>query len=240
MAPFVRTVTTKVTDGPGGTERHTARVDDHLHGFEVRLDVRAGRVVAASASAHRVPWSTCPGALASVERLAGALAEVPVELLRQGREHTCVHPNDLVWLAARGHRRRRYELEITPYGAALVRDGEPRFGWRLRDWTVCSPGPFDGAHVADDSWGARLAASRADDDTREAVRVLRRAATVAMGYYELDWAGFATAADVGWAPMLGSCHTFSGERVVLAERRVAPPDTSLFAVPGSDADGVLR
>lgn len=240
MAPFVRTVVTGITDAPGGVERTTARVDDPLHGFEVRLDVRAGRVVAATAEAHRVPWSTCPGALASVERLAGSLVGAPAELLRVGREHTCVHLNDLVWLAARGHRRRRYDVEVTPYGATVVRDGEPWFGWRLVDWTVRSPGPFEGAHVAGESWGARLEAAGADGELREAVRVLRRAASVAMGYYELDWAAFATAADVGWAPMLGSCHTFSAERVERAERRVAPPDTSLFARPGSARGGTLR
>ncbi len=228
MAPFTRTVVARTVDGPGGTDRSLATVDDHFHGFTVRLDVRAGSVIDAEASSHRHPWTTCPGAFAAVARLRGPVDAMPGAILTAGRRHTCVHVNDLVWLASRTHESRRYDVEITPLGATLRRDGTPHLGWRLDTWVLASPGPFRGLHVAERAWSERLAEVGADDDEREAVHVLRRAATVALGYFELDWPSFRVAADLDLGVMADSCHTFATERAEQAVRLAAVPDTALF------------
>jgi hypothetical protein len=227
VAPFTRAVLAGTVDGPGGTERSVATVDDHFHGFTVRLDVRAGSVIDAEATSHRHPWTTCPGAFAAVARLRGPVAAVPGAILDAGRTATCVHVNDLVWLASRTHQARRYDMEVTPLGATLRRDGAPELGWRLDDWAVVSPGPFRGMHIADRSWGRWLAEST-DDDEHEAVRLLRRAATVALGYFELDWPSFRVAADLDLRVMADSCHTFAASRAGHAVRLAAVPDTALF------------
>jgi hypothetical protein len=232
VAPFVRTVVARTVDGPGGTERSMASVDDHFHGFWVRLDVRAGSVIDADAGSHRHPWATCPGALASVGRLRGPVEGVARTIVAMDRSHTCVHVNDLVWLAARTHGDRRYDVEVTPLGATLRRDRSPLVGWRLDGWVVSSPGPFRGLHVADRVWAARLAEAALDDDEREAVRILRRAATVAIGYYDLDWPSFAVAADLAHGPMVDSCHTFTRGRSDGARRLAAVPDHTLFGGHG--------
>lgn len=228
MAPFTRTVVARTVDGPGGTDRSVATVDDHFHGFTVRLDVRAGSVIDAEASSHRHPWTTCPGALAAVARLRGPVGAVPGAVLDAGRTATCVHVNDLVRLASRTHEARRYDMEVTPFGATLRRDGAPHLGWRLDDWVVVSPGPFRGVHVADRSWSRWLAETEADGDEREAVRVLRRAVTVALGFFELDWPSFRVAADLDLGVMADSCHTFANGRAGHAVRLAAVPDTVLF------------
>ena len=229
MAPYVRTIVTRVVDGPGGTRRHWARLDDHFHGFEVALDVRAGSVIAAEATSHRSPWSTCPGALASVGRLRGPLGSVNRDLVREPRTNTCVHVNDLVWMATQGHEYRRYDVEVTPMGASLHRDGEPLFGWRLERYQIASPGPFQGLGVQDLAWAERLQGVGADADLREAVRVLRRALLVAVGYFELEWSAVATASESYAGTMINSCHTFSDANVHLGRRTAVPPDTDLYA-----------
>jgi hypothetical protein len=231
MAPYTRTVQTRVVDDPGGASRSIATVDDHFHGFEVVLELRDGEVVSASAASHRHPWSTCPGALRSVPTLRGAPDTVARSLLERGREHTCVHVNDLVWLASRLHRQRRYDIEVTPSGASLARDGVPVFDWRLDGWTIVSTGPFEGMFVLGPELRERLATLGADDDLREALRVMRRAVAVAMGYFELDWASFETAADIDWSVMAGSCHTFTEARLNSAQRLARLPDTVLPGTP---------
>lgn len=228
MAPYTRTVQSRIVGGPAGARRSIARVDDHFHGFEVVLELRDREVVGASATSRRHPWSTCPGALASVPSLRGDPDTVSRALFDKAREHTCVHVNDLVWLASRLHEHRRYDIEITPHGASLVRDGAPLLGWRLDGWTIVSPGPLEGVFVLGPEVGERLDAQGADDELREAVRVMRRAVAVAMGYFELDWASFETAADIDWSVMVGSCHTFTEGRLPSARRLATVPDTVLF------------
>jgi hypothetical protein len=228
MAPYTRVLLIETVDGPGGTSRSRARLDDPFHGFEVTLDVRGDGVISSAATSHRHPWTTCPGALGSVESVRGPVGGAADQVYAMPRAHTCVHVNDLVWLASQQHEQRRYEVEVTPHGAALIRDGQPLFGWRLADWVIASPGPFEGWHFADARWRACLRSTELDADTREGLRIARRAVAVAMGYYELDWLSFETAADIDWSVMAESCHTFSSTRVRLARRLVDPPDISLF------------
>lgn len=207
----------------GGDLRTTARVDDWFHGFEVTVEHRDGVVTGASASSHLHPWTTCAGALASVSAVRGPLAIASRSLVTTPRDRTCVHLNDLVWLATRAHARRRYDLEVTPDRARLERDGDVVLDLPLVDWSVVGDGPYAGLFLPGEWWADRLADVGADDDLREAVRVLRRGGSVAMGYYTLDWVDIERGRDIDVRVMHDTCHTFSAERVTTAVSLVRRP-----------------
>ncbi len=227
MPAFHRLVSTRTEGARRGTVRTVARVDDFLHGFEVTLDVRDGAIHRASATAHRHPWTTCPGALASVAAARGPLADAAATIADAPRDTTCVHVNDLVWLAARQHPDRRYEMEIDPFQATLERDGREVMRWPLHRWQISGTGPFAGLSLAGTGWAEALAAvdpDGADGDGREAVRVLRRGLLVAVGYYTLDWRTITRGTDVPRDVMADTCHTFSGERTEQAVCLAEAPD----------------
>lgn len=220
VVPFRRAVTVVTEPEPTGDGAHdqrtVARVDDWFHGFEIVLRHRDGVVTDAVASSHRHPWTTCPGALASVTTVSGPLAIASRPLVTLPRRRTCVHLNDLAWLATRAHRRRRYDLEVTPGRARLERDGEVVLDLPLRDWSVTGDGPYAGLYLPGEWWAERLADVGADEDLREAVRVLRRGGSVAMGYFTLDWATITRGDDIDARVMHDTCHTFSTEQVATA------------------------
>ncbi len=223
LPPYRRTVLARREGLGGGRERVTTRLDDWFHGFEVVLVVEGDAVVEARATSHRHPWTTCSGALPSVDHLVGvALARAPATLLRAGRAATCVHVNDLVWLAAQGHERRRYEVEVTPVLLTVERDGVPVLAWPLDEWMV-SDGPFAGTSPIGAGFASVLDDLGADDDLREAVRVARRGASVAMGYFVLDWPSLRTGRDVPRQVMADTCHAFSTAVIDRTIRVATPP-----------------
>ena len=222
-APYHRTVTARRERLGGGAERRTARVDDWFHGFEVVLDGRDGRVEVAVATAHRHPWTTCVGALPSVGALEGVpFDEVARATVRLGRAATCVHVNDLVWLAGRGHDHRRYDVEVTPAHVVTWRDGEEVLRWPLEGWVV-TEGPFAGTTPFGTGFASVLDRLGADDDLREAVRVARRGAAVGCGYHTLDWPNLHVGADVEGDVMAGTCHAFSPGVIERTVRLAEPP-----------------
>lgn len=194
----------------------TATVDDWFHGFEVTLDFRGDELVHAAASASRHPWSTCPGALDSVTHLSGPAEDLGAAIIAAPRDTTCVHVNDLVWLASHQHEQRRYEMEVTPALATMERDGKPLLSWKLRHWTILGTGKLAGLGMSDTRWHERLDAMSAGFDLREATKVLRRGVLVAMGYYQLDWDRIERGTDVPHEIMANTCHTFSSARVASA------------------------
>lgn len=220
-------MSTRTEPGRRGSLRSTARVDDFFHGFEVTLDHRDGELTEAGATAHRHPWTTCPGALPSVARIRGKVSYAPVTIARTPRPHTCVHVNDLVWLAAQQHESRRYEIEVTPFEARLERDGHLVLVWQLHQWTITGSGPFAGLGISPAGWADRLdrvGGSGADPELREAVRVLRRGVLVAIGYYTLDWRSIERGTDIHAGVMADTCHTFSEDRPEQAVCLAGTPD----------------
>jgi hypothetical protein len=189
----------------------------------VTLEVRDGEVVGGQATTHRHPWTTCPGAMAFVAGLRGPVAEAGERAFATPRRETCVHVNDLVWLAARCHRARRYEATVAPALAQLRRDGEVVLHWEMEGWVVVSSSPFAGLRMTGARWAGVLDELGADDDLREAVRVLRRAIHVGMGYWELDWAPVRVAADLASDFMRDTCYTFTTERLELGRKLAATP-----------------
>lgn len=225
LAPYHRTVvaTRRPIEGRVGGERVRTQVDDWFHGFALTLDVVDGVVVAALATAHRHPWTTCVGALPSVDALVGVdVRQVASTILRQGRAATCVHVNDLVWLAGRGHVDRRYDVEVTTDRLTVTCDDRVVLDWPLEGWVV-SGGPFAGTTSFGTGFASVLDELGADDDLREAVRIARRAAAVGTGYHTLDWPRLARGADVPRAYMADTCHAFSAEVIERTLRLAAPP-----------------
>ncbi|MEZ5144966.1 MAG: DUF2889 domain-containing protein [Acidimicrobiales bacterium] len=223
LPPYRRTVVARRHPLGDGRERVTTRADDWFHGFEVVLVVDGGAVVEAGATSHRHPWTTCTGALPSVDRLVGVpLAQAPSALLRAGRAATCVHVNDLVWLAAQGHERRRYEVTVTPDLLTVERDDAPVLSWPLDGWIV-SAGPFVGTSPVGAGFASVLDELGADADLREAVRVARRGASVGMGYFVLDWPALGSGRDVPRQVMADTCHAFSAGVIDRTIRVATPP-----------------
>jgi hypothetical protein len=217
-------VTARVEAGPAGTVRSVARVDDWFHGFEVALDFSGDELVRGDATAHRHPWSTCPGALASVRALRGSAGELGRAIVSAPRSTTCVHVNDLVGLAARRHRQRHYEMIVTTREAELRRDGDSVLRWKLRNWTIDGTGALSGLGMSDPRWPEKLEQIGASDDLREGLKVLRRGVMVGMGYYELDWDRIEIGLDVPQEVMAGTCHTFSEPTVSHAVCLADVPD----------------
>jgi hypothetical protein len=225
LTPYHRTVlaTRRPIEGRAGAERIRTQVDDWFHGFALTLDVVGGVVTAARATAHRHPWTTCVGALPSADALVGVeVAQVASTILRQGRATTCVHLNDLAWLAARGHVDRRYDVEVTPHRLTLTCDERLVLDWPLAGWVV-SDGPFAGTTSFGAGFASILDDLGADDDLREAVRIARRAAGVGTGYHTLDWPRLARGADVAHTHLADTCHAFTAGVVEHTLRLAAPP-----------------
>lgn len=160
----------------------TAALDDDFHGFVVTLAVDRGTVAGVSATARRVPWTTCPGALSGLQSIRGcSLTALAAAMSGLPRSAYCVHLKDLACLAAAQMLRggaRTYVVEVD-----VERDGQLA-GLRVQ---------IDGQAVVE--WGAgdvsdletRLRASFKNDArlapeaTAEAVRVAMRAVHVAGG-----------------------------------------------------------
>ncbi len=224
MTSFRRVVSTATTIEGDGSFAATARVDDWFHGFEVTIEGRDGVAERVGASTHRHPWTTCPGALASTVGLAGPVGTLARAAVSQPSEATCVHINDLIWLAARLHPQRRYEIDVTPRSATLARDGAPLLEWKLDGWRIDGTGRFRGLGFGGEGWPEALDDVGAGGDLREAVRVMRRGVMVAMGYFELDWRRIRVGTDVPADVMADTCHTFSSPRVSVATCLVEPPE----------------
>jgi hypothetical protein len=206
---YSREVMTRTDELVDGTRRTTARVDDWFHGFEVVLEARDGELTRAEGRSHRHPWTTCPGALQSVDALSGAVGRAGAVIARTPRSSTCVHLNDMVWLAARQHPERRYRSVVEPRRAVLWRDGEQVLDWALDDGFVIAGGPFDRLGPAPQGWSRRLSAAAVDAELDEAIRVHRRGLMVGTGFYTLPWETIERGSDVTYAPMAESCHAFS-------------------------------
>lgn len=224
MPAYRRTVLATTRLLASGVNQASATVEDWFHGFEVSLDFRDGELVNSAASSFRYPWNTCPGALTSVTHLSGKADELADAIIAAPRDTTCVHLNDLVWLAARQHATRRYDIEVTPSLATMQRDGLPLLSWRLHHWAILGTGVLSGLAMSDSRWRERLDQIAADADLREAIKVLRRGVLVAMGYYQLDWDNIDRATDIPPETMANACHTFSDARVASAHCRVEVPD----------------
>ena len=128
-----------------------AELEDHNHSFRLILDHDGTSVTAINADTLRIPFSTCPGAIAPLQALTGLpITEDSQALLaRSNPSANCTHLYDLSLLAiaqaARGAGERIYDIRIDDEDgenssiAEIFVNGERVHRWRCREWTILEP-----------------------------------------------------------------------------------------------------
>jgi hypothetical protein len=215
--------------GPG---RARGELADDFHHFAATLRHDAGIVTGVEGEAVRVPWTTCPGAVAPLAGLIGArLVTDFAEVARHTDPRAqCTHLYDAACLAAShaarhaagGPATRRYDFALPDRRAGrarptLHRDGAPVLAWEVAGLSIteASPEVFAGRPLSGAGF-AEAVASLGDADLVEAARVMQRAIFIGLGrQYDFDRIDRATA----FAPVVGAaCHTFAPAHVEEALR----------------------
>ncbi len=192
-------------------------LEDDFHRFRVRLEHDGRRVLSLRGEADRFPWTTCPGAVDPLARLAGTpLAERATALAEHSdpRAH-CTHLFDLAALAcshaAARRAERRYDIEIPDRvkgrtRATLRRDGEPLLSWTVEGHRILDPPPFAGVVMRGRQF-MQWAEAQLAPDLAEAAIALRRTCYISGGRaHDLDGVPDASV----YLPIAGStCHTFT-------------------------------
>lgn len=203
---------------------------DDFHHFAVRVVHDGERAIEVEGEDVRVPWTTCPGAIEPLRRMAGApVSDRILEVFKHTRpREQCTHLHDLACLAlthaARDETHRRYDVALPDRvqdatEAVLRCDGEDLLRWRLRGNRVerATPDVFDGLSLAISPFLDFLLDELRDRPAvAEAAWILQRAIFVGGGRRR-DFGGRHEAKDL--AAVLGAaCHTLAPERVDDAKR----------------------
>ncbi|PEQ11840.1 hypothetical protein B2G71_15485 [Novosphingobium sp. PC22D] len=195
--------------------RVTALLEDDIHCMAVRLDHARGVVTRARAHADRMPWTTCPGAVAKLRETfeGAALSEVTA---RRDKKANCTHLHDMAVLAA------AHAGDAAPLAFAIAasdpRDGvrilEIRRGgravhrWIERDGQLVAPPPLAGSSLLTmRDWIASLEGAE-----QEAARLLQWASLVAHGRT------IPAARQSDASAMPPTCYTFQPDRAAHAQR----------------------
>lgn len=172
--------------GEDGWVRADMEDDPHRYGVALRHD--GSTVTAIEDFPLRTPWDLCRVAAAQIARLVGMpLSADPTAIFRHtAASEQCTHVFDTAGLAvahaARGTRRREYEIEAPywsltgPREIMLRRDGEEVLRWTIENRGIIAPAPYAGL-----DWQKMLGWARDtlhDPDDFEAVVVLRRAVMI--------------------------------------------------------------
>ena len=218
-----------------------AGVEDDFHHYEIVVTHDGTVVTSANANSIRTPFVTC----AKAGDQLGLLTGHPISTRPSGLpdpHHQCTHMFELAVIAlgqaVRGGRR-EYEVAVPhrkfggPGSATLHRDGELIFNWVLEGDLVTAPPEFDGKNVRG---LARWAESACDDETLEAIRVLRRGIHVSSGRSATEHL-YANAADL--KQVRGACYVFQPVRV---EKGLRGPDNlrDFSADPSAPLRGFKR
>ena len=235
--PYHRRITIRPADGV-----LEAQMQDHCHHVRVEFTHADGRIESAAAQGIRLPWNTCPLALAGVGRLAGMEVDDALDIRNWpgGRTANCVHTSDLA-LVALAHVQDRsdfvYSITVTPAlgpvrTARLERNGTLVLEWTVEGDTLTSPAPWAGRTLgrADfQSWTAAL-----DPTMREAAVVLRRACHIAPSR-DIDLDTMAVAAEsITPNP---SCYTLQSGVIEIARRVVGSSRAVLTDADRSSEQG---
>ncbi|MDB5884425.1 MAG: hypothetical protein JWR74_596 [Polaromonas sp.] len=210
----------------------TVAVEDDFHHFVVTLAHDGAQVTGIEVGAHRTPWTLCPQAAELAQQFVGLplTARLPLRLAGIDSKQHCTHQYDLAVLALshalRGGRR-DYLIEMTDLqdrqqNARLWRNGALVLDWRLNRTLIESADGFDGRNLRGVmDW----AAESLDDDTLEALVVLRRAVMVSGGRVA-DLQRFAHAGQA-MSRMAGGCFVFQPGRAEHALRNEGNTRTDL-------------
>jgi hypothetical protein len=193
----------------------TALLEDDLHCMAVRLRHDGSTVRSVEAFGDRMPWTTCPGAVAELE---GTFAGVPLAQVtaRREKQRNCTHLHDLAVLAAahagdRASLEYRVEISDPRDGERILqiaRDGRPVHRWVERDGLFTDPPGLAGqSPLTMRDWIGGLSGTE-----QEAARMLQWTALVAHGRQMTDERRHAA---LGHRP---SCYTMQPERAGEAEQ----------------------
>jgi len=205
---------------------------DDFHHFAVELRVDAGHVQEITGEDIRVPWTTCPGALAPLRSMVGAPVTASILDLHRFTppQSQCTHLHDLACLAVAhaarlshpGEAARRYDVSLPDRQsgktyAELSRNGEGVLSWSLARGIIesATPKDFQGAPLTGRPF-KEILISLGESDAIEAAWVLQRAIFVGTGRrHDFERMTVATefASVVG-----GSCYSFATERVSKARK----------------------
>lgn len=154
-----------------------AAVEDDLHHFQIILEHDGRVVTSARGLPVRVPWTTCPGAIAKLQDLVGQKLDGK---MGGDPRQACTHLVDLARVAMaqalRGGRR-VYDIAIPDrregrFTATIRRDGVQVLEWSMQDSIVTAPEELAGADFDKAvRWPDRILN---DPDLLEAAQVLRR------------------------------------------------------------------
>ena len=201
----------------------TAAVEDDFHHFVVTLAHDGQRVTAVEVAAPRTPWTLCPQAAERRHQFVGLPLQprIPLSLPGIDSKQQCTHQHDLMVLALshalRGGRR-DYLTHVTDpqdrqQHSRLWRDGELVLDWRLHRTLIESADVFHGRDLRSVmDWASQAL----DDDSLEALVVLRRSVMVSGGR-AVDLDRFDHASQI-MGRMAGGCFVFQPERAEQALR----------------------
>jgi hypothetical protein len=200
----------------------TSEVEDDYHCMSVTLHHDGVRVTTVEPVMHRVPWTTCPGAVA---QLIATFTGVALDACAARGEKTanCTHLHDLALLAA-AHSR---DAEVLVYDilvsdpvegrsrCELRRNGAAVLAWTCSAFTILEPAALAGTRFD----GLRSYIESLDADGAEAARLLRWGSILAHGRTR------AIDRDPRALPV-GNCYTFQSERLPAVRRIVDVIDFS--------------
>lgn len=212
---------------------------DDFHHFAVDLTIRDGRVAGVEGEGIRVPWATCPGALASLR----ALVDLPLTRDLRGLHRStaprtqCTHLHDLACLAVahadrlavEGDDRRVLEVALPDRVAGETTatldqrtaseksETSFRLEWQIEGNLIASSTAdvFSGVPLSGRAFQAVLGVTQ-DPDLVEAAWVLQRAVFVGTGRRH-DFERMPTAETFA-SVVGGACHSFAPERVAEAKK----------------------
>jgi Protein of unknown function (DUF2889) len=196
--------------------RVSSEVEDDYHCMGVTIHHDGKVATKVESVMQRVPWTTCPGAVAQLEQ---TFTGVPLEgfAARGAKKANCTHLHDLAVLAA------AHASDTTPLvydllvsdpidgrrRAQIRRDGAWLLGWTVADGRLVEPEELAG--VAFDNM--RRWVDSLDPARQEAARLLRWGTILAHGR-TIAWE---RQSDSSRLP-IGNCYTFQPERAAIAKR----------------------
>ncbi len=205
-----------------------AELEDHHHGFRLRLQHDGQQVTAVDAETLRIPFSTCPGAVEPLRKLRGLpiSADSQTLLSQSDPAANCTHLYDLCLLAiaraASGPGEHLYDICIgdeteTRAGVAEIHlNGQLLHRWLCRDWTIIEPSELAGKalYKGFSSW-ANAAFS---GDAQRAAFALQKGYFVSSARrYDMD-AMAGEAANDSRDFMYGACYTYTSPQIDQAKR----------------------
>jgi hypothetical protein len=178
----------RLTNRPGET---LGELEDSMHAMRGRLVHDGAKVVRIDSDFVRYPLTTCPGAAAMIDGLAGLPLATPIGRFYEEARRHCTHMHDLSWWmmrhAGRDAATRLYEAAVPDHPAGrtiearLRVDGEERHVWTIRDDIVLAPAPFAGQRLFRGGF-VGWAIEAFEGDALEEVLVLHKAYLISLSH----------------------------------------------------------